>query len=231
MDINLYCLVESIVRDFIAKGQLFTSVNISNHIKKEKKTWIKNSEIASWLRQNIGSLSSYYCTTSIDVANGQGTTKANLYHPANVDPSCYTDVNLHAMTPDEFKQLHNIDPFTGQTIAQASQTVQTALHQSATIVTQSKVIQQKPVIIRDVYRIRVPAKMISAIGLKRGDFVKADKFVTTITIPAKLRVHKDGRLSIPRTCIKFNGKSIGTRPVKVFIRDNKIGFESISGKS
>jgi len=218
MDVTL---VENVAKEFVSQQKPFTSVNLTNHIKKEKKVWVKNSEVADWLRHNflISVNDGNFDTTTIGV--NDDTDQATLYHPCFMNISSYTDTNLQAITPDEFRQLHGIDPFTGQPVKSGIISVSIP----ATTVTVKTTIE--PTIIREIKRIHVPTRMIAAIGLQPGDSVKPDRFITTVTVPANLKVHTDGRLSIPRTCIKFNGKSIGTRPVKVFVRDNRIGFESV----
>ena len=84
------------VTDFCSQNLMFTSVDISNSIKKDGK-WIYNSEVAGWLRRNLLFRRQSYAKTTISVTNGVAT----LYHPIGADTDEYTDRNQHALTPVE----------------------------------------------------------------------------------------------------------------------------------
>lgn len=92
---------------------MFTSVDLANKVKKDG-SWIRNREVAAWLRQNINANSGpgvpTYDTTMIDVEitdNGvQTTVEARLYHPMGTDPDLYTGTDAVAVTPDDFAKMH-----------------------------------------------------------------------------------------------------------------------------
>ena len=98
------------VYEAVGKGEMFTSVDIANAIKTDG-TWVRNSEVAHWLR-NWHTFNDGYTVTRIPVtaADTQQTVSANLYLPQGEDSANYVKVTQPAMTPDEFKALHGVDP-------------------------------------------------------------------------------------------------------------------------
>jgi hypothetical protein len=200
-------IIEKKVSEFVNNKKMFTSVNITNAIKMDG-TWISNSEVAQWLRnsynnsKHMTNILINYSSTTIQVENGQRA--ATLYYPFGHDSNTFTDTEISAMTPDEFKRIHGVDPF---------------IPVPANVPVKSKITLIDKVCSENSNRIRIPAKIVSAIGLKPYKKVTDQKFAIK-NIPATLKVHADGRVSIPRSCI-----DIKKGPVKIFLKDGVIGFE------
>lgn len=104
-------IAEEIIQEFIKNEKMFTSVDIANTVKI-KGYWIRNSEIAKYLRDNINNISEFingdYIVSQITVVVDNTTGKtaiANLYHPINKNPYDYKDTNQRALSPDEITSL------------------------------------------------------------------------------------------------------------------------------
>lgn len=89
-------LVGKKVKEFISKEVPFTSVDVANEIKEEG-TWVKNREVARFLR-NYDFSSTNYQTSNISVSNGR---TARLYHPDFIDAETYDNTDQRALTPNE----------------------------------------------------------------------------------------------------------------------------------
>jgi hypothetical protein len=95
------------------RGKMFTSVDIANSLK-QRGDWIRNREVADYLRNNLVGISKQYWgagyqKSTIDVSLPNGSyTEATLYHPAGTSASGYTKTAQKAMSPDEAKKD---DPF------------------------------------------------------------------------------------------------------------------------
>jgi hypothetical protein len=91
-------IIEAKVVEFMASGKMFTSVDIANSIKKDK-VWIRNSEVAAYLRKNAIAMSAgQYDTVLTVVANNH---KAHVYFPNGTDPDTYIDTDQVALTPQD----------------------------------------------------------------------------------------------------------------------------------
>jgi len=211
---NQIDIVKAKATEFLMQSKAFTSVHLANAIKMDG-TWMRNTDVADWLRNSMGSLVSSlslnYTATLISV-NG-GKDRAYLYHPVSFDVNSFTDTNISAMTPDEFQRLHGVDPLTGTKVAQPAQATTTIKKSSKKIVLLNAVSADKS------DRFYIPAKIARAIGLRPHQKVTDKKFAIK-NIPATLRVHADGRISIPRSCT-----TVKKGAVKIFIKDGFIGFE------
>lgn len=165
--------IESIVLEFIAKDAMFTSVDIGNTIK-ERIGWIKNREVAQWLRANTLTLAPNYTMTLIDV-NG-GNVQAYLYHTHGSDPDDYQNRNQQALPPPP-----------SQTITSGSATVR-----KMKIRSDSK------------GRLRIPAYLIQELGWEPGDTIDTTKIIVdNSNLNGNLIVHADGRIGIPRSCLSW----------------------------
>jgi hypothetical protein len=226
-------IIKAKVEEFIANRRMFTSVNISNAIKTDGK-WVRNRDVATWLRNNFDSVNTALSTDYVSVQISVGTLgdQANLYLPVSFDSQNYTDTNLQCMTPDEFKTLHGFDPLS--TTVQSPISVQTAAQVTPTapsgqIVTGKSSFSgfRKMHKIREFKkgRIRIPAPLVQQIGLKPYNTVKFDKIdVDQTCTPKTLRVHSDGRISLPRKCIKVDGTPVTTSVLLAFIENDMIKF-------
>ncbi len=99
--------MKELIKEYIArsfqKNELFTSVNISNNIKRDG-VWVRNRDVAKELRNTY--LPVMYQKTTIDVNNGQN--KATLYHPLGTPADDYTDNNIEAISYKEW-QIKNLE--------------------------------------------------------------------------------------------------------------------------
>jgi hypothetical protein len=91
------------VEEFLQQGKMFTSVDIANEIKLSG-TWIRNRDVAGYLRGNAMSLARMlmivYRQTMIPVTLDDGTTtETYLYYPMGMDANDYTNTNQRALGP------------------------------------------------------------------------------------------------------------------------------------
>ena len=192
-------IIKKKVESYLNKKLQFTSVNVSNDIKKDG-TWISNTEVSSWLRTNFHNMNSVlamdYATIPISVSAGNTTAKATLYFHVMSDPDNYSDTCLKSMTPDEFKAL---------------QTKKT-----------------KKQVTKDT-RVKIPAALVKQIGLYPGVKVNFRKVkVDTAKISSPLVVHADGRIMVPVKSICINGVyQTDSETVKAIVSGSEIIFINI----
>jgi hypothetical protein len=101
-------LIRNELDQWITSNKMFTSVDIANAIK-ESGEWIRNREVAGYLRNNACFVASVllgkkYIATQIDVdvSGTPGTT--TLYHPVGDNPDNYTNRNQKAKSPVDMHQ-------------------------------------------------------------------------------------------------------------------------------
>ena len=96
------------VDEFVGEELAFTSVDVANSIKADG-TWIRNREVAAWLRRWTPVLG--YCISRVTVSLESGaTTQAAVYLPVSKSVADYVETAQRAMTPAEFEQIHGYDP-------------------------------------------------------------------------------------------------------------------------
>ena len=114
---------------WMQRGKSFTSVDVGNSLK-QRGDWIKNREVAAFLRDNAIDFAPQYTqgrftykksVINVTLPNGSNT-EATLYHPSNVDPSTYKQTSQKALSPDEAQtdsptsaQPKSPSPFAGLT--------------------------------------------------------------------------------------------------------------------
>jgi len=182
---------------FVAADAMFTSVDIGNAIK-ENGTWVKNSDVSIWLRNNALTIATNYCSTLIDVLNG--TQKTFLYHPAGTNPDDYQTRNQAALPPNP--NMKSATMSTCLASCPASTTVKTKLRSDSRA------------------RLRIPATLVRQLGLNPGDVVDFSKILFHKEPDNDLIVYKDGRISFSRNCLSF-----GDGPVLAFIENGCLNFE------
>jgi hypothetical protein len=98
-------LIHKVIDIFIAEDEMFSSVDISNHIKILLKTWVRNTEVTNYLRKNFFEIHKLNKTNTImdSIKNITGT----LYYVDGADPKDYTGADQKAMTPPEFDLIVN----------------------------------------------------------------------------------------------------------------------------
>lgn len=174
-------VIETKVNDFVSKNAMFTSVDIANAIKKDG-TWVKNSEVASWLRVNVLANFSSYRAVRIPVAQGQLT--AFLYYPGTYNPDDYQDRDQTALPP----QQHVTDKFEISADKEGRFRIPAALVRELGWAPGDKVDKTR-IITRQQY----------------GSLKKLEKMKD---ISENLVVHKDGRIAILWKCVSCDDDPI-----------------------
>lgn len=189
-------VIRAKVEQVSSQNEMFTSVDIGNLIKDDG-IFIRNREIAAWLRQNALSVLQNYCTTLIDVITPTGPSTAFLYYPIGSDSNDYKRTNQQALPPK------NTAPF-----SQA--------HSTNTTLQKIKVRSDNRA------RLRIPACLVNQLGWNPGDQVDNSKIVVngTESLNDGNIVHNDGRISFRRCCVD---QSDG--PVLAYVENGKLHFE------
>lgn len=229
-------IIKNKVKEFITNQKMFTSVNLTNAIKKDG-IWINNSGVAEWLRNNFEEvneeLGDSYHSSLILVMND--SRKANLYYPFFADPNNFNDRNTDALTPDEFQALHGYS-FTdakakpqskaaGNTVAPAVASVTNV--NLASVPQTSKTVAPinfpaRTITEKSKDRIRIPGAFIKALGLNPGDNVAASQKIKIPNLSKNIKVQSDYRVSILRSSL-----SLGKGPVRMFIKDGSLTIEKV----
>ena len=95
-------IIEAKVKEFVAGVKSFTSIDIANEIKKGGH-WVRNRDVAKWLREEFQYLWDGYTKKIIDVDDGY---EAILYYSHLIDPDEYVTTDLVAITFDEFSEKY-----------------------------------------------------------------------------------------------------------------------------
>ncbi len=229
-------IIKNKVNEFITGQKMFTSVNLTNAIKKDG-TWISNSNVAEWLRSNFDEvneeLGDSYHSSLISVMND--SRKAHLYYPFFADPNNFNDRNTDAMTPDEFQKLHGYSFTDAKAKPQskvadgngATSTTNTNTSYSLGSIPQTSKatpinFPARTITERSKDRIRIPGAFIKALGLKPGDKVAASQKIKIPNLSQNIIVQSDYRVSIPRATL-----SLGKGPVRMFIKDGSLAIEKV----
>lgn len=101
-------LIENKVNEFVDDEKGFTSVDICNAIKTDG-TWIRNRDVASWLRSWVPPVGYAVSRLSVTLLDGS-VAQASVYLPNTMCVADYTETSQTAMTPAEFESMHGIDP-------------------------------------------------------------------------------------------------------------------------
>ena len=109
-DTHMYNMVE----DFVQNRIMFTSVDISNAIKREG-TWVPNSDVTTYLRtqaeSEVPDFFDNIVASFINITLDDGTNvSTRLYHWFDQDEADYTPSGKGAMTPEVFDKLHGFNP-------------------------------------------------------------------------------------------------------------------------
>ena len=209
-------VIQAKVEEFVNTMKLFTSVDISNAIKKDG-TWVSNHEVASFLKKEMktNSLMSNYQTETIRVMND--TRKATLYLPTGSDQFDYLDRDQSALTPLEAGLTPSS---TSPTVTPSSQ-IQT--NSPASSIGQSvSMIGKKYVITAKHRRLRIPARCVVAVGMLPGDEVDYLKFcIINGPVPTKkIFVHADGRIFMPKFYVSNSNSDV----IEVYVDQDQIKF-------
>lgn len=101
-------LVKKEIEILVNKEEMFTSVDISNEIKK-KGIWLSNTETSNIMKDlfNIDSIFDSYANKRLVISDGKGTNvNAIVYYPSDKDPINYKKFTI-SITPAEFDLIKN----------------------------------------------------------------------------------------------------------------------------
>lgn len=96
-------LVKKEIKAFIDKQEMFTSVDISNEIKKQG-IWLSNTETSNILKDlfNTDQIFDSYAYKRLILSDGKGTNvNAIVYYPSDQDPLNYKKFTI-SINPAEF---------------------------------------------------------------------------------------------------------------------------------
>jgi hypothetical protein len=205
-------VIENMVKEYIGKDEMFTSLDISNAIKN-KGVWVRNIEVRNWLHANYGNdIFGDYNKTLIDVKGG--TAQATLYFPNWKDPEDYEPTDQRALTPAEVDTIReNNDTDILNLLKTASKTTKKVKLNSSGVAYDERILDSTE-------RLKIPTDFVEAMGYCAGDHIPGGMIRTHRPIPDRIIVSNDGRYSIPRDCIDW-----GTDPVKVIFDGKVITFK------
>lgn len=207
-------VIQTKVDEYLTQSEVFTSVDIANAIKKDG-TWIRNREVARWLRENFSEhdlfAANNYEKDMIDVGGGY---QAFLYFPDYFDPNNYNGQNQKAMNPDDFQALHpsaSTVAVTGNVPVDDDSDEEQDFNEDSRTVAVSK------------GRIWVPTSIISQLGMDTpGEDV--DNVKLGLSGDPKLIIHDDGRVSISSKDVN-SGFFVNGDKIVISIKNNKAIFE------
>lgn len=219
-------LIKTKVEEFTKEEKMFTSVDISNAIKKDG-TFVSNKLVSKWLHDNAQTEPSMQNYTITTIGVMQDTGRATLYYPSWKDPSTYDDRDQVAMNPTDFDLLHKTNSaavvsntgIINQAAAAPAVPPQAAPAPDFTPDI-AHMIDGYVTVTTSKRRIKIPGQMIRKLGWKPGDKVDAAYIETPKPLPSNLFVNIDYRVSIPRSAVTDTND-----PIKVIFKKNKIVFE------
>ena len=216
-------IIKKVVFKAIEKDQLFTSLDISQEIKKSGK-FVRNVAVRNWLKDNfkryvkeannctifsdpnVPQKFSHYETRYIKVRGG--TENATLYIPNWAKEEDYLSRDQVPMTPSEVRKTT------------VSKTVPANVPDISKLIDDDVDIVSRK--IASLERLKIPGNITKKLGWVAGTIIDADKaklIKTDKPLPAGLKVNKDLRISIPRGAIAV------PNPVKVRCDGYVITFE------
>jgi hypothetical protein len=201
--------IKTKVQEYITKGEMFTSVDIANAVKKDG-IWVRNRDVRNWLHANSSDqvLFGDYGQSIINVCNG--SAQATLYHPVFKDASEYTALDQVSLTPDEVKDIQK--KVTGTTNVKATPDITAVFNNTST--------PDLSIVIKSKERIKIPGEITRKLGLKPGQRVDPALIKTHTVITKDLYVNSDYRISIPRSSVNW-----APSPVKVMLKDGEVLFD------
>lgn len=105
-------VLRSIITMFVSKEMPFTSVEVTNHVKR-LGIWIPNRQVAEYLRENVVEIADEYGLeyriSTIRVDTNKRYQTANCYHVSTFDVNAYLARDIRAITPDEFEAMHGME--------------------------------------------------------------------------------------------------------------------------
>ena len=213
----LEATIRSTIESYVKQQEPFTSVDIANAIKKTG-IWIRNSEVAAWLRKNYDTdpMFDEYQKSPILVCND--TTTASLYHSIYYDQNEYTDREQRPLTPQDVKQIKK--DLKDKTRPDTTPDIADVLDPNSGNDEDDEDDDTLSITIASVDRLKIPGMLIRKLGWNPGDPIDPALIKTHRSIPSHLRVNSDYRVSIPRNTVDW-----GTKPVKVIYKKGAIIFE------
>lgn len=175
-------IIENKVNEFINNSELFTSIDISNAIKRDS-IWIRNKKVSEFLK-NFDFNNVSYSKKLIDVVNYNKNKKAYVYFPDYSDVSFYTKTNQSTISK---KTLPNTQ----------LKIVPQTINKIYKIKCNSK-------------KIKIPAKIVSFFKNKIGSIFDINNIDTSNfnKISNKIKVNKDGRINIMKSYVNLTSNII-----------------------
>ncbi len=201
-------LIEKKIKSFIDQELMFTTVTVSNAIKKEG-SWVRVTDVRSWLKSNFSDADLFGEYDDEVIAVRQGSERATLYKPTWKDAEDFDQTDEPALTPADVGSVLKVK----RTSTTSKKKTPDPL---------DDVFDHPYKIISSLERIKIPGDFIKKLGWKPGDKVDADK-IKASPLPSRLKVNSDYRVSIPRASIAVKG-----RDVKVILNTDEdiIEFEA-----
>lgn len=237
-------LIQAKAESFIRDEILFTSVDVSNALKKDGN-FVRNRDVTAWLHAHSDDAAIFpnYTATIIPVRNG--AVQATLYYPCWKDPDDYQKRDQKALSPSDLN-LPASPGAVNQTMSTMTAVAPAHTAPSASAVSSPATSRKsKPVktpvvdiadaaddpksdiamsaIVRSKLRVWIPVEMVKKLGWKPGDKLDETKVLTDKPVPKSPGVDKRWRVSVPRNCINISG-----RPIKVILtKSGTIRFEKV----
>jgi hypothetical protein len=205
--------IKDTIKKFVEDEKMFTSVDISNDIKK-RGIWVRNVEVTHWLKKNFSTNKLFDTFTKSQISVCQNLNLAFLYHPIWSNPNDYKDRDQKPLTPVEVSRIKK--DLKDQLRDDTTPDIKDIFDEPE----DSQDDDDEEFIIHSVERLKIPGALIQKLGWKPGDTIDPALIQTPRTIPSHLKVNKDYRVSIPRSAVDW-----GTNPVKLKIKNGRIIFE------
>lgn len=213
------------VEKFVSESEMFTSVDIGNAIKKKYLNMdVRNRDVAQWLRENAKTSQIMQDYDSVVISVNDGNNQATLYYPHWTDPEDYTTINQKAFGPNDIDNIKK--DITGSSDIDEDRDENSMVDITDVFDDGDQYdpdgtgvkIKRK---LKSIERIHIPGDITRALGWNPGDTVDISKIrIHKGKLNNNLKVHYDGRVSIPRRCVGY-----GTEAIEVILKGNEVYFE------
>ena len=220
-------LIKRTVFSFVEKQKLFTSVDISQEIKKSGH-FVRNTAVRNWLKEHfdfyVEESAKYSFINSIDIPEKfqnyikstitvrDGKENATLYKPNWTKDEEYVERDQVPMAPTAVRKVQKTPSIKAPKVLPAADI-------STLIDSDVQVLVRK---LSSEERLRIPGEITRKLGWGAGMVIDEDKakvIKTDKPLPRGLRINKDDRISIPRGAVAI------PNPVRVRCDGYVITFE------
>lgn len=234
-------LIKKAVFALVEREELFTSLDISQSIKKGG-SFVRNASCRDWMHANfleyvnesasgnifadpnIPAKFSQYILESIKVRGG--SAYATLYRPKHKDSKEYSMCDQVPLTYAEVEKIKELRETYGSTKSTNGIPTSVTLAKKRQIPDITDILDgDTDIVSRSISsdeRIKIPGAITKKLGWSAGALIDGDKaklIKTDKPIPAGLKINKDLRISIPRDIVAI------PNPVKVRCDGYIITFE------